>query len=162
MRSEGFPFIVGVHGVGPVFASFWSCRRRVVVAASSISLHSLRHNPFLQSMNSGGSLARNARFGAPKAQNGRSFSRFAGQAQYFGNVSMQVRRFFVAGAALFCDVAFRDVVAGAAFCDVAKVLFRQIAVSGTRKLDTTLNIVAGAAFGECLGKWRKLRKSHTF
>ena len=74
---------------------------------------------------------------------------------------MQARRFFVAGAAL-CDVAFRDVVAGAAFCDVAKVLFRQIAVSGTRKLDTTSNIVAGAGFGECLGKWRKLRKSHAF
>ena len=73
-----------------------------------------------------------------------------------------MRGFFVAGAAL-CDVAFRDVVAGAAFCDV-KVLFRQIAVSGTRKLDTTSNIVAGAAFGahECLGKWRKLRKSHIF
>ena len=36
MRSEGFPFIVG-SGVGPVFASCWSCRRRVVVAASLIS-----------------------------------------------------------------------------------------------------------------------------
>ena len=66
---------------------------------------------------------------------------------------MQARRFFV---------AFRHVVADAAFSDVAKVLFRRIAVAGTRKRDTTSNIVAGAAFGECLEKWRKLRKSHTF
>ena len=75
---------------------------------------------------------------------------------------MQVRRFFVAGAAL-CDVAFRDVVASAAFCDVAEVLFRRIAFAGTRKCDTTSdsNIVAGAAFGECLEKWQKHRKSHT-
>ena len=74
---------------------------------------------------------------------------------------MQARRFFVAGAAL-CDAAFRDVVAGAAFCDVAKELFPQIAMARTRKCDITSNIVAGAAFGECLEKWRKLRKSHTF
>ena len=93
-------------------------------------------------MKSGGSLARNARFGAPKSQNVSSFSRFA----YSGSVSMQARCFFVAGAAL-CDVAFRDVVAGAAFSDVAKVLFRRIAVAGTRKRDTTSNIVVGAAFG---------------
>ena len=74
---------------------------------------------------------------------------------------MHARRFFVAGAAL-CDVAFRDVVAGAAFCDVAKVTFPRIAMAGTRKRDITSNIVAGAAFGECLEKWRNLRKSHTF
>ena len=74
---------------------------------------------------------------------------------------MQARRFFVAGAALF-EVAFRDVVAGAAFCDVAKVLFPQIALAGTRQRDTVSNIVAGAAIRECLEKWRKLRKSHTF
>ena len=74
---------------------------------------------------------------------------------------MRARGFFVAGAALR-DVAFRDVVAGAAFCDVAKVLFPRIAMAGTRQRDTTSNIVAGAAFGECLEKWRKLRKSHTF
>ena len=69
--------------------------------------------------------------------------------------------FFVAGAAL-CDVAFRDVVAGAPFCDVAKVLFSRIAMAATCKRDTTANIVAGAGFGDCLEKWRKLRKSHTF
>ena len=74
---------------------------------------------------------------------------------------MQARRFCVAGAAL-CDVAFRDVVAGAAFCDVAKLLFPRIAMAGTRKRDTTANIVAGAGFGDCLEKWRTLRKSHTF
>ena len=74
---------------------------------------------------------------------------------------MQARRFFVAGAAL-CDVAFRDVVAGAAFCDVAKVLFQRIAMAVTSKRDTTASIVAGAGFGDCLEKWRKLRKSHTF
>jgi len=74
---------------------------------------------------------------------------------------MQARRFFVAGAAL-CDVAFRDVVPGAAFSDVAKVLFRRIAVAGTCKRDSTSNIVAGAAFGERLEKWRKFRKSHIF
>ena len=74
---------------------------------------------------------------------------------------MQACRFFVAGAAL-CDVAFRDVVAGAAFCDVAKVLFQRIAMAVTSKRDTIANIVAGAGFGDCLEKWRKLRKSHTF
>ena len=74
---------------------------------------------------------------------------------------MQARRFFVAGAALG-DAAFRDVVAGAAFWDVAKELFPQIAMAGTRKRDITSNIVAGAVFGECFEKWRKLRKSHTF
>ena len=64
---------------------------------------------------------------------------------------MHARRFFVAGAAL-CDVAFRDVVAGAAFRDVAKVLFAQIAMAGTRKRDITSKIVAGAACAECLEK----------
>ena len=72
---------------------------------------------------------------------------------------MQARHFFVAGAAL-CDVAFRDVMAGAAFSEVAKVLLlsRRIAVAGTRKRDATSNIVAGAAFGECLEKWRNFAK----
>ena len=74
---------------------------------------------------------------------------------------MQACCFFVAGAAL-CDVAFRDVVAGAAFCDVAKVLFPRIAMAVTSNRDTTANSVAGAGFGDCLEKWRKLRKSHTF
>ena len=49
---------------------------------------------------------------------------------------MQARPFCVAGTPL-CDVAFRDVVAGAVFCDVAKVLFAQIAMAGTRKRDIT-------------------------
>ena len=93
MRSEGFPFIVGVWDwtcVRVVLVMSSSCRRRVGVVSSSRrrrccvatfsalgGTHALRHNPFLQSMKSGGSLARNARFGAPKSQNGRSFSRFA-------------------------------------------------------------------------------------
>ena len=176
MRGEGFPFIVGVWGwtcVRVAFVVSSSPRRRVVVASSSRrrrqlvnslplgGTFALRHNPYLQSVKSGGSLARNARFGALKSQNVRSFSCFAWQAQYFGSVSMQACRFFVAGAAL-CDVAFRDVVAGAAFCDVAKVLFPRIAMAVTCKRDTTANIVAGAGFGDCLEKWRKLRKSHTF
>ena len=33
-RSEGFPFIVGGLGVGPVFASFVLCRRGLVVVSS--------------------------------------------------------------------------------------------------------------------------------
>ena len=69
---------------------------------------------------------------------------------------------FFRGRRSTCDVAFRDVVAGAAFCDVAKVLFPRIAMAVTCKRDTTANIVAGAGFGDCLEKWRKLRKSHTF
>ena len=89
MRSEGFPFIVGVWG--------WTCvrfvllprRRRLVVVSSwvrrgcvvnSLPLGgtcALRHTSYCQSMKSGGSLARNARFGGPKSQNGRSFSCFA-------------------------------------------------------------------------------------
>ena len=43
MRSEGFPFIVGGLGVGPVFAASWSARRfrdvfRVVFATFFASL----------------------------------------------------------------------------------------------------------------------------
>ena len=176
MRSEAFPFIVGVWGwtcVRVACVASSSCRRRVVVASSSPTRRqlvnfsplggafALRHNRYPPSVKSEGSLARNARFGAPKSQKVRSFSCFAWQAQYFGSLSMQACRFFVAGAAL-CDVAFRDVVAGAACCDVAKELFPQIAMAGTRKRDITSNIVAGAAFCECLEKWRKFRKSHTF
>ena len=145
MRSEGFPFIVGVWGwtcVRFVFLVSSSPRRRVVVASSSPTRRqlvnfsplggtfALQHTSYFQSMKSGGSLARNALFGGVKSQNGRSFSCFAWQAQYFGSVSMQARCFFVAGAAL-CDVTFRDVVAGAAFCDVAKVLFPRIAMAVT-------------------------------
>ena len=69
-----------------------------------------------------GSLARNARFDASKSQSGRSFSRFAWQAQYFRGVSISGCHFCVAGAALG-NVAFCICVAGAAFCDVPKVLF---------------------------------------
>ena len=69
-----------------------------------------------------GSLARNARFGASKSPDGRSFSGFAWQAQYFRGVSISACHFGVAGAAL-CNVAFCICVAGAAFCDVLKVLF---------------------------------------
>ena len=47
-----------------------------------------------------GSLARNARFDASNCQRGRSFSRFAWQAQYFGGVSISACDFCVAGAAL--------------------------------------------------------------
>ena len=72
MCSEGFPFIVGVWG--------WTCVRLVLVVSSSSGrgcvvnfsplggAHALRHNPVLQSVKSGGSLARNARFGAPESQ----------------------------------------------------------------------------------------------
>ena len=69
-----------------------------------------------------GSLARNARFGASKSEDGRSFLHFAWQAQYFRGVSISACHFSVAGAAL-CNVAFCICVAGAAFCDVSKVLF---------------------------------------
>ena len=74
-----------------------------------------------------------------------------------------MHRCFVAGAAL-CDEAFRDVLAGAAFCDIQKVLFRRITVAGTYKYDMFYfsNIVASAAFRECLEKWCKLRESHVF
>ena len=109
MRSEGFPFIVGVWGwtcvrfvLLPrrrVVVASSSCRRRLVVANSLIHCHwavhsHWRHHPVFQSMKSGGSLARNARFGVPKSQNVRSFSCFAWQAQFFGSVSMQACRFF--------------------------------------------------------------------
>ena len=88
MRSEGFPFIVGVwlgSGVGPVFALFCclvvvssSPRRRQLVNSLPLGgTFALRHHPVFESMKSGGSLARNARFGAPKSQNVRSFSCFA-------------------------------------------------------------------------------------
>ena len=92
MRSEGFPFIVGVWGwtcVRFVFLVSSSPRRRVVVASSSPTRRqlvnfsplggtfALRHTSYFQSMKSGGSLARNALFGGVKSQNGRSFSCFA-------------------------------------------------------------------------------------
>ena len=92
MRSEGFPFIVGVWGwtcVRFVFLVSSSPRRRVVVASSSPrrrqlvnfsplgGTFALRHTSYFQSMKSGGSLARNALFGGVKSQNGRSFSCFA-------------------------------------------------------------------------------------
>ena len=72
-------------GVGPVFALFCclvvvssSPRRRQLVNFSLLGgTHALRHQPVFQSMKSGGSLARNARFGGPKSQNVRSFSCFA-------------------------------------------------------------------------------------
>ena len=85
-----------------------------------------------------GSLARNARFDASKSQSARSFSRFAWQAQYFRGVSRSACRFRVAGAALSAH-AFCICVAGAAFCDVAKVESK---------------IVAGTAFGDVFEKWR--------
>ena len=69
-----------------------------------------------------GSLARNARFDASKSQDGRSFLRFAWQAQYFRGVSISACDFCVAGAVLG-NVALCICVAGAAFCDVFKVLF---------------------------------------
>ena len=68
MRSEGFPFIVGVWGwtcVRFVFLVSSSCRRRVVVANSSPTRRqlvnssplggtfALRHNAYLQSVRSG-------------------------------------------------------------------------------------------------------------
>ena len=152
-----------------MFASCWSCRRRVVVASSS-----LLRRYFLCI----GRYTRTATQSFPskyekwrKSRAKRLFWRsqvtkwevvfaFCVTGAILISVSIQMRRFFVASAAL-CHAAFRQVVAGAAFCVVAKVLFRQVALSGTRKRDTTSNIVAGAAFGEYLGKWRKLRKSHT-
>ena len=147
MRSEGFPFIVGVWGwtcvrvvfvvsssssglrrvfvgssSGPrrVLVGFSSTPRRVVNFSPMGGTHTMRHNHVLQKMKSGGSLARNARFDASKSQSARSFSRFAWQAQYFRGVSRSACRFRMAGAALSAH-AFRICVAGAAFCDVAKV-----------------------------------------
>ena len=40
MRSEGFPFIVGGLGVGPLFAASWSARRFRVVfrVVNSVSI----------------------------------------------------------------------------------------------------------------------------
>ena len=89
MRSEGFPFIVGVWGWTCVRVVLL-CRRRLLVVVSSScrrrgvvnslplgGTFALRSNPYLQSVKSGGSLARNARFGASKSQNMRSFSCFA-------------------------------------------------------------------------------------
>ena len=88
MRSEGFPFIVGVWGWTCVRVVLL-CRRRLVVVSSSSrrrgvvnslplgGTFALRSNPYLQSVKSGGRLARNARFGGPKSHNVRSFLCFA-------------------------------------------------------------------------------------
>ena len=92
MRSEGFPFIVGVWGWTCVRVAIFvsaSCRRRLVVVSSSSrrrgvitslplgDTFALRHNPYFQSFKSGGGLTRNAPFGAPDSQNVRLFSCFA-------------------------------------------------------------------------------------
>ena len=58
----------------------------------------------LESVKTGGSLARNAFFDASTSQAGRSRVRFAWQVQHFGSVSILACRFLVAGAAV-CDVA---------------------------------------------------------
>ena len=77
MRSEGFPFIVGVWGwtcVRGVLVVSSSCRRRCVVNFCPLGgTHALRHNPFLQSIKSGGSLARNARLALPSHKMGGRF-----------------------------------------------------------------------------------------
>ena len=86
MRSEGFPFIVGVWGWTRVRVVLLcrrrvvssSCRRRGVVNSLPLGgTFALRSNPYLRSVKSGGSLARNARFGGFKSQNVRSFLCFA-------------------------------------------------------------------------------------
>ena len=69
MRSEGFPFIVGVWGwtcvrVVFVVSSSSGPRRRVVNFSPMGGTRAMRHNHVLQNMKSGGSLARNGRFGA--------------------------------------------------------------------------------------------------
>ena len=126
MRSEGFPFIVGVWGwtyvrVVLVVGSS-SDTRRIVIFLPLGSPHTMRQNHFLQTMKSAGSMkSKVMKSGASNSQDGRSVLCFAWQARYFG-VSMQARRFLVAGAAL-CNAAFRTFVAGAALCDVAHVLF---------------------------------------
>ena len=126
MRSEGFPFIVGVWG--------WTCVRVVLVVSSSCRRRQLVNSLPLGRASGGvledllcrvkfeGSLARNARFGSSKCPDGRSFSCFAWQVQYFRGVSISACHFGVAGAAL-CNVTFCICVAGAAFCDVLKVFF---------------------------------------
>ena len=47
MRSEGFPFIVGGLGVGPLFAASWSARRFRVVNSVSIARGSCKTSCFL-------------------------------------------------------------------------------------------------------------------
>ena len=76
-----------------------------------------------------------------------------------GSVSMPACRFIVAGAAL-CAAAFCNLVAGAAFGDVAKVLFSRIAVSGLCKHDTVSKAVAGAAFLSALKSGGSFPKSY--
>ena len=129
--------IVGVWGwtcVRVVFVVSSWCRRGLVVVSSwcrrGVVVNSLPCGrasggvleDFLLRVKFEGSLARNARFGASKSQDGRSFWRFAWQAQCSGSVSMQACRFLVAGAALG-NVAFCICVAGAAFCGVSKGAF---------------------------------------
>ena len=48
--------------------------------------------------------------------------RFARQAQYVRSVSMLARHFLLSGAAL-CHGALSNLMAGAAFCAVAEVVF---------------------------------------
>ena len=114
-------------------------------------------------MKSRGSLARNAPFGAPISHKmGGRFRVSRDRPNTLDACHCKCVVVSWQAQTALCDVAFRDVVAGTAFCDVLKVLFQQIAVAGTRKRDTFSNIVAGAAFRKCLEKWWTLRKSHTF
>ena len=195
-----------------MFALF-SSRRQLVNSLPSGGTFALRHNPYLQSVKSGGSLARNARFGVvvvssscrrrvrrrqlvnslplggtfalrhnPYLQSVKSGGKsrtkmlvlaFPSHKMWGHFRVLRDRRNFLA----VCQCK-RDVFSWQAqhfvmwpfamswqaqhFVTWRRCCFHESQMAVTCKRDTTANIVAGARFGDCLEKWRKLRKSHTF
>ena len=161
MRSEGFPFIVGVWGwtcVRVAFVVSSSCRRRLVVASSSCRRRQLVANSLISlhwAVHSHCDTILTFKVWKVEEVSHEMLVLALSSHKMWGHFRVlrdrrntlavcQCKRvvFFVAGAAL-CDVAFRDVVAGAAFCDVAKVLFPRIAMAVTCKRDTTIVLGGG-------------------
>ena len=169
MRSEGFPFIVGVWGwtcVRVACVASSSPTRRQLVANSLISLHwavhshcdtiltykvwkveEVSHEMLVLALRS------HKIWGHFRVVRDRCNTLEACQCPRVG-FSWQAQHFVMWPFAMPWQAQH--------FVMWAKVLFAQIAMAGTRKRDITSKIVAGAACGECLEKWRKLRKSHTF
>ena len=169
MRSEGFPFIVGVWGwtcvrVACVVSS--SPRRRLVVVSSLIRCHwavhshcdtiltfkvwkveEVSHEMLVLALPS------HKMWGHFRVLRDRRNTLEASQCKRVV-FSWQAQHFVMWPFAMSWQAQH--------FVTWRRSFFPAIAMAGTRKRDITSNFVAGAAFRECLQKWRKLRKSHTF
>ena len=121
MRSEGFPFIVGVWGwtcVRVVFVVWSLAGPRRLLVGSLISLlwavhtHTMRQNHFLQSMKGKWRKSRTkCSFWRFEVARWEVILAFCVTGTILWSVSMQARRFLVAGAAL-CNAMRRTLQCG--------------------------------------------------